>query len=546
MGTLQSIPITLQSVELVIACIKHCNPTTREIRSVDGRIICSLKPNDIEKCFDIPPCPTSKVISVTECDKAFEAAKSLCQGIMIEKSLKVKKAYLPKLLGRGECKDEYAVLITLLNRIIGQEDGNQFQSWMYYVIAKIISKREHYNWATLISDTFHHQITRFLEAHRFDMCSYLVCLIAFQGEFRILNNAGTLGVQKVHEHFTRLEFTQAERHVKRTSDHFIMHTVRDLDHEMHARISQTAREAMTDWADWFIQFPTFSYIRVYGYIGHLAMMPQYPSDRVVFMEFLRQLSKVHTHLLLKKKTTVNFLVKMGLYRCRLTVDAKLRSQETVRHNLKYLIERRSYDPRGLYAAHLEQHSSHKSSLEDYWVNCDDEYEVRRRNYSRFRLSQIADFILEDIEGLSDDEGEVVLPSFFVDSVDSQPLPKVDWYAKDNPSIEERTSRVVRNSQLYLDSKKTRKVVPPRTEPPQVQSTPPSTSRKKPKQKQWCNPPQGMRMSKHRRPRTLGTHVETTTHSPEIVMGIAASEPVIEIVVEEVAVALEPTTEEATT
>lgn len=157
---------------------------------------------------------------------------------------------------------------------------------------------------------------------------------------------------------------------------------------------------------------------------------------------------------------------MGLYRCRSAVDAKLMSLEMVRLNLKYLIER-SYDPRGLYATHLEQRSSHESSMEDYWVNCDDEYEVRRRNYRRFRLSQIADFMSEDIEGLSDDEGEVILPSFFVDSVDSQPLPRVDCYTKDNPSIEERTSRVVRNSQLYLDNKKTRKVVPPKIELPQV-------------------------------------------------------------------------------
>lgn len=66
---------------------------------------------------------------------------------------------------------------------------------------------------------------------------------------------------------------------------------------------------------------------------------------------------------------------MGLYRCKTTVDAKVMCQETARLNLKYLIERRSYDPRGLYAAHLEQHSSHESSIKDYWVNCDDEFDV---------------------------------------------------------------------------------------------------------------------------------------------------------------------------
>lgn len=130
----------------------------------------------------------------------------------------------------------------------------------------------------------------------------------------------------------------------------------------------------------------------------------------------------------------------------------------------------------------------------------------------------------DIEGLSDDEGEVTLPSFFTDSVDSQPLPRVDWYAKEDTSIEERTSRVVRNSQLYLDSKKSRKVTPHRAEPPQVQSTPPSTSKRKPRKKQWCNPPRGMRMSK---PRTQRTPVEKATHSLEIITGIAAPKQRVE-------------------
>lgn len=52
---------------------------------------------------------------------------------------------------------------------------------------------------------------------------------------------------------------------------------------------------------------------------------------------------------------------------------------------------------------------------------------------------------EDVGGLSNDDGEIILSSFFVDQVDSQRLGKVDWYAKESTSIEERTSRVVKNS-----------------------------------------------------------------------------------------------------
>lgn len=134
------------------------------------------------------------IISVRECERAFKVTKDKCQQRMAEKWLKVKKANLPKNVRQGEFQDEYAVMITLLNRITRQGDGNQFQSWMYYIIAKIVRNGEHYDWPILISDTLHQQMTGFLEAHRFHMCSYLVYLIDFQGQFRALNTMGTLGV----------------------------------------------------------------------------------------------------------------------------------------------------------------------------------------------------------------------------------------------------------------------------------------------------------------------------------------------------------------
>lgn len=83
-----------------------------------------------------------------------------------------------------------------------------------------------------------------------------------------------------------------------------------------------------------------------------------------------------------------------------------------RLNLKYLVERHSYDPWGHFSARLGGRSSHKPSMENYWFNYEDEFEVQRCSYSRFTLSQIVDFMSEDVEGLSDDDGDVTLPQFF--------------------------------------------------------------------------------------------------------------------------------------
>ena len=70
-----SIPISVQSLEFVIACIKHYNPATREIQSANGRLICSLKPDMVEKCFSIPPWPESVTLSRDECEKMWNMHK---------------------------------------------------------------------------------------------------------------------------------------------------------------------------------------------------------------------------------------------------------------------------------------------------------------------------------------------------------------------------------------------------------------------------------------------------------------------------------------
>ena len=143
------------------------------------------------------------------------------------------------------------------------------------------------------------------------------------------------------------------------------------------------------------------------------MLPRYPSDRIVFMEFLRQLHDVHHHLRRKHKPAANFPFQFGIYWCKMTVDAKAAGQELERCHLKYLIEVRTYDLWGHYIARLGGRAYHKPSMEDYWENCVDDFEVRKRSYDHFSLSQISVFLSEDVGGLSDDEGEV-LPQFFIE------------------------------------------------------------------------------------------------------------------------------------
>lgn len=81
------------------------------------------------------------------------------------------------------------------------------------------------------------------------------------------------------------------------------------------------------------------------------------------------------------------------------------SNELSKIHLKYLSEKRSYDPLGHYATQLDRSHSHRPALEDFLVNFKDEFEVHRhrRQYCRLTLPQLANFLLEDVEGLSDDD-----------------------------------------------------------------------------------------------------------------------------------------------
>ena len=158
--------VSTQSLEFVIACVKHYNPATREIKAVDGRVLCSFKPKDIERCFSIPPWPQNLIISIEECEKTWLAHKDKYRKKVAQRWLRENHNTLPKNVGRGEFKEEISIIITLLSRITGQADANKFQPWMFYIISHIMNKSEFYSWPTLISDCLHQQMTDYLKSSR--------------------------------------------------------------------------------------------------------------------------------------------------------------------------------------------------------------------------------------------------------------------------------------------------------------------------------------------------------------------------------------------
>jgi len=94
---------------------------------------------------------------------------------------------------------------------------------------------------------------------------------------------------------------------------------------------------------------------------------------------------------------------------------------------------------------------HKPHLEDSWADCIDEFEVRRRDWSRLTLDQMRIYHLGwKLPNLVDDYTNLVDHVFAIEN--TKPLSDVDWSVYEMTDIKTRSYFVLHRSQLWLNSK----------------------------------------------------------------------------------------------
>lgn len=107
---------------------------------------------------------------------------------------------------------------------------------------------------------------------------------------------------------------------------------------------------------------------------------------------------------------------MTYYTCNSISDALNLELEFKKFNFKLYIPHTEFDIKGFAMTHLtlRENFQHVQSLEDFWADCVDEYEVRRRAHLRFTVQQIRDYGLKvNTANVVDDENDL-LDSQFVD------------------------------------------------------------------------------------------------------------------------------------
>jgi hypothetical protein len=99
---------------------------------------------------------------------------------------------------------------------------------------------------------------------------------------------------------------------------------------------------------------------------------------------------------------------------------------------------------------LGSSSLHVSHLEDLWANCQDDFEVRKRLWSRLSLAQIKDFNLTiDTSGVIEEEDEEIVNPSYIEQLDAYPLLKIDWKIPKEDDLHTRTLPILTRIEQWL-------------------------------------------------------------------------------------------------
>lgn len=202
-------------------------------------------------------------------------------------------------------------------------------------------------------------------------------------------------------------------------------------------------QAINIYGCFYIQFPKFTYLRVGGFSGEPIRLPRYCLDNIILYEICRQfVCMIESLESTKKSSSSIFPIEIGHYRCSNFKQVVLTKTTLSRLYLKPYSPREDFDYIGLSRDNFKHASSlfHVPHLENYWANCPDEFEVRKRLWSRLRVSQINMFKVNlSTHGMMEDEVEEVIDLFYVDQIECIPISEIDWTRREEDDLLSCTS-----------------------------------------------------------------------------------------------------------
>lgn len=168
---------------------------------------------------------------------------------------------------------------------------------------------------------------------------------------------------------------------------------------------------------------------------------------MVLLEVLRQLEAYQNIQRPKQKAAVTFPFFIGNMEesCPTTQAAEVARLEIQQYPFISYKSRNNFDPLHIRTVDGERYK-HRVDLEDFWANAADEYDVRRRLWSRLPLSMIRATELFKIPDQLQDDGIYVQPGFN----ENEPLPPIRWFEPEMGDLATFMRPVFKYSQWWID------------------------------------------------------------------------------------------------
>ncbi len=166
----------------------------------------------------------------------------------------------------------------------------------------------------------------------------------------------------------------------------------------------------------FIQFPKFTYIRlVAAYDGYPLMLPKFVDDKLFLIEMCRHIIQINKLSKNRRIDKIPFPISIGHYSYDTTSDARNIERSITTINLHPYIMCFPYDSKGYVVNELKLTPSfdHFLSLEDFWEDCENDFEVKKRDWMQLTRRQVIDFkVYIDVTSINDDEASLFDPFYY--------------------------------------------------------------------------------------------------------------------------------------
>jgi hypothetical protein len=166
------------SVHLLGTFARRYIPKTQEIKAVDGTIVAKISPVAISQTLKILERALAKDVSFMVACEFFKANEDWWNSSMVKGWLKSEKrgnSKLPTKFKRTHFKEEIVDAITLLHRLVGNAQIENFKDWMYQFILVICDENVFVDWARIIFFHLNEQLVNFQKMATFHLCSFFPC-----------------------------------------------------------------------------------------------------------------------------------------------------------------------------------------------------------------------------------------------------------------------------------------------------------------------------------------------------------------------------------